>query len=240
MLGNHENAPTRLLLVYVKEPVPGTVKTRLAASCGEEQAAERYKALVAVLLKQLRGLRDCRVRICYAPDDAEKAVRFWILPQLEGIEAAGDGSYRWKYVEGGIDFVPQGGGDLGDRLQCQFERGFAEGYAKVAAIGSDCIAMGSGWLNAAFLRVGQSRELVMGPSPDGGYVLMVAGRYEPTLFEGVPWSVPETLEVTLQHAKAAGMEVELLPELDDVDDEADWEKLMAGSQGGAVAKELGD
>lgn len=238
MLGNHENPPTRLLLVFLKEPTPGRVKTRLAASCGPEQAADRYKALVAVLLLQLRGLRGCRVRICYAPDDADDAVRFWILPQLEGIAAQDDGSFHWDHAEGGIDFVAQGSGDLGDRMERQFERGFAEGYEKVAAIGSDCIAMGSGWLNAAFTQIQTADGVVIGPSSDGGYVLLGLGKMETTLFRDMEWSVESVLETTCERAAAAGRSVVQLPPLNDIDDAADWAQMMDGPQGPAVEKQL--
>ena len=67
------------LLVFLKEPTPGMVKTRLAESVGHEEAARRYRALVAVLLQQLEGLKDTHVRFCYAPDDAGDAISFWIL-----------------------------------------------------------------------------------------------------------------------------------------------------------------
>ena len=62
----------RLLLVFLKEPIPGKVKTRLAKDVGEDTAALYYKAIVEVLLKQLRGLENCRIRFCFTPDDAEE------------------------------------------------------------------------------------------------------------------------------------------------------------------------
>ncbi|MBT8043419.1 MAG: hypothetical protein KJO79_00590, partial [Verrucomicrobiae bacterium] len=77
----------RLLLVFLKEPLDGRVKKRLAADVGDREAALRYKALVEVLLRQLAGLENCRIRFCFSPDDAEESVRFWLLPEMDATTA---------------------------------------------------------------------------------------------------------------------------------------------------------
>ncbi|MGB1260876.1 MAG: TIGR04282 family arsenosugar biosynthesis glycosyltransferase, partial [Akkermansiaceae bacterium] len=151
----------RLLLVFLKEPIPGCVKTRLAADLGEEEATRIYRALVEVLLLQLRGLENCRIRFCYTPDDADDAIRFWILPYLNAQANGGDGadSYLIPAPDGStqqpqeVDFSPQGKGDLGERLTRAFDQGFADGYSEIAVIGSDCPQCGARWINAAFSRL---------------------------------------------------------------------------------------
>lgn len=228
----------RLLIMFLKEPVAGKVKTRLGAAVGMEEAARRYQVLVTLLLKQLKGLRDTRLRFCFAPDDADEAIRFWILPLLRelGEVKATDDGFVWDGVE--IDFRAQGEGDLGDRLERAFSTGFEEGFGKVAAIGSDCVDLGSSWVNAAFRRLAGERELVYGPSPDGGYGFLGVSRFEASLFRRINWSATTTLSETLSAAEAAGMQVEALPELRDVDTVEDWTFLTEGMLGGKIEKLL--
>jgi len=232
-------SPSRLLLVFVQEPLPGQVKMRLSAEVGEDEATERYKALVAVLMRQLRGLRDCRASSCDAPEDAEDAVRFWILPQLEGIGGGQDGVYSWAFVEGGIDFAPQGTGDLGERMGRQFARGFAEGYAKVAAMGSDCVAMGSGWLNAAFTQLRDEDGVLIGPSTAGGAVLLGLGQMEGSPFRAMRGDTEPRCADMQARAEGAGRVVVQLPALEEINDAESWDRALAGPQGAALAKAMG-
>ena len=46
----------RLLILFLREPLPGQVKTRLGRSVGSERAAIIYRAMVRILLQQLSGL----------------------------------------------------------------------------------------------------------------------------------------------------------------------------------------
>jgi len=139
----------RLLLVFLKEPAPGKVKTRLAADVGEETATRYYRALVEVLLKQLRGLQNTRIRFCYAPDDAHDAIRFWLLPEMNA-SSKDSNSNSQNSTESAplflapttpnstaatqeIDFHPQGDGNLGDRMSRAFTQGFEEGFQEIEA-----------------------------------------------------------------------------------------------------------
>ena len=143
----------RLLMVFLKEPIPGKVKTRLASTVGAEEAARRYKALVEVLLRQLQGLENCRIRFCYAPDDADDAIRFWLLPLMNASSGESENVYLAPTALGEkyrqeIDFRPQGQGDLGERMQRAFAEGFTDGYEQIAVIGTDCPDCGARWINA--------------------------------------------------------------------------------------------
>lgn len=216
--------PTRLLLVFLKEPLPGRVKTRLAASVGAEAAASIYRAMVRVLLRQLSGLADCRVRFCYAPDDAGESVRFWILPEIMDAPEIDLDHER-------VEFHPQGEGDLGARLVRATEAAFAEGYEKVAVIGSDCIEISSRWIHAALTQLNGRHDAVIGPSPDGGYHLLATSRPLPVLFAGIPWSSPDTCSATLARAAAHGLTAYVLPPLPDIDTPQDYEAALAGPLG---------
>jgi len=241
----------RLLLVFLKEPIPGKVKTRLAQDVGDEDASRYYKALVEVLLKQLQGLQECRIRFCYAPDDAEDAIRFWVLPEMRATSSSTEGLYLAPHSHTEhtvskptqeVDFRPQGSGNLGDRLDRAFKVAFEDDYSEVAVIGTDCPDCGARWINAAFSRLSSDKghDLVIGPSTDGGYYLLALKSPAPTLFQNIPWSENDVFEKTAEAAKSAELALESLPELSDVDHLNDWERVIASPLGAALKKALGE
>lgn len=238
----------RLLLVFLKEPIPGKVKTRLAVDVGDNEAARYYKAMVEVLLKQLRGLIDCRVRFCYAPDDAGDAIRFWLLPEMGATSRDGGDFYVAPVFSSEqkdcqqVDFRAQGEGDLGERLKRAFDEGFADGFENIAVIGTDCPSCGARWLNAAFSRLESDagRNGVIGPSHDGGYYLLALDSPSPSLFENIPWSSSHVLSTTLAAADNNNLTLTQLPPLADIDLLADWHKLLESPLGPAVKKALGE
>ncbi len=192
---------TELLLVFLKSPRPGFVKTRLAERIGAEQACAVYRSLTADLLDNLRPYPHVELRI--APDEAVDAHADWL----------------WA----GWRCRGQGEGDLGRRLARAFEESFATGCRKVMAIGSDCPDMNGRHLTAGFERLATA-ALVLGPAKDGGYWLIGMNRCLPTLFEGIDWSSAKVLEQTLQRAAALGVQVAMLETLEDVDDWESWQR----------------
>ena len=221
--------PSRLLLLFLKEPLPGQVKTRLASTVGADSAAAIYKAMVRVLLRQLSGLQDCHLRLCYAPDDAHDAIRFWLLPEImdsPDIDLSPDQ----------LDFQPQGEGDLGARLTRATAAGFDEGYEKVAVIGSDCIEISSRWIHAALVQLNDRHDTVIGPTPDGGYHLLATNRPQPVLFEDIPWSTSDTYSATLSRASEHHLAPYELPPLPDIDTEDDYQSALQGPLGRRLKK----
>ncbi len=225
------------LLIFLKEPIPGKVKTRLAATVGDEEAAKRYRSMVAVLLEQLEGLKNTRVRFCYAPDDATDAIQFWLLPQLRGHTIKQGNSFLFTPTKRAapftIDFAAQGEGDLGRRLERATTQAFDDGYEKVAVIGSDCIHCGSRWINAAFLQATPD-QCVIGPSGGGGYYLLATAKKAAQLFQNIPWSTEDTFSETARAAVDCGLEVAHLPQLLDISDETGWEDVLSSAIGGKL------
>lgn len=238
----------RLLLVFINEPIPGSVNTRMAADLDDERATLYYKAMAEVTLRQLQGLNDCRIRFCYSPDDARDAVAFWLLPKMKATSSDQPGVYLAPPCEADprlsqeVDFRPQGSGNQGQRLSGAFAEGFAEGYDAIAAISSNCPECGARWINAAFSRLcsDPAKDAVLGPSSSGGYYFMAVKSHSPQLFSNIPWGGGEILSTTLSAAKCSGLNVELLPELTDLHTLADWEKTMGGPLGAAMKKALGE
>jgi hypothetical protein len=175
------------------------VKTRLAAAIGNEAACGAYRQLAETVVANLAPLPHAELR--FTPHDAENEIAHWL-------------SDGWTAH-------PQGEGDLGERMH----RAFTETNSPAIIIGSDCPQVElSDFQTAA--KAMQTHDAVIGPATDGGYWLIGLNAPYPALFEGIEWSTGGVLQSTLAKADEAGLSVQLLRELEDVDTGADWEKFM--------------
>ncbi len=193
------------VIVFVKAPRPGTVKTRLAAGLGpggEQRAADLYRGLAEAAFAAARALarEGAAVTVHFAPGDAAGEVAAWLGPD--------------------VALVPQAPGDLGARMACALSAAFAAGAARAVLVGSDCPRLEPRHLREALAALGSS-DLVLGPAADGGYWLVGARGGVPPGFEGVPWSTADVLSRTLDLATLARLRVALLDTLHDVDTAAD-------------------
>ena len=202
--------PRRAVLVFVRAPEPGRVKTRLAASIGAEAALRVYVRLAEHAVREARALEDAVVRVHFTPPEAGGRVRAWL----------GEG----------ITYFPQAEGELGERMRRAFEEAFAAGFGRVAIIGSDLPDLSTDLLRRA-LALLEEHEAVLGPARDGGYYLLALRRPFPAIFEEIPWSTDRVLALTVQRLRAAGVEAALLEVLSDVDevgDLGDWGERVNG------------
>jgi uncharacterized protein len=193
---------TTKLVIFLKAPRLGTVKTRLAASLGKENALRAYRHMAEHLLRKLNGLPGVEIR--FSPDEAEAEVREWIGDRFE--------------------FRPQGTGDLGERLQRTFHDNFSRGYQRIVILGSDCPKAERADVEQAWASLAH-HDVVIGPATDGGYWLIALRAAQPTLFKDIPWSTDRVLNTTLERLRASGLSYELLRQLSDIDIEADWRRF---------------
>lgn len=195
-----------LILVFLKVPRAGVVKTRLGRVIGAEAAAALYRRMVETVLGRLPSATA--VRLVHAPDDGEEELREW-LGRVPGLE------------ERVYEYRPQGPGGLGERLEAAFGEAFSEGWRRVAAIGTDCLEMDGGHFERTWALLGAGVDVVLGPAVDGGYYLVALGSHRPELFRGIPWSTERTLAATLRRAAELGLTtapLDLLRDIDTVDD----------------------
>ncbi len=195
------------LIVCVKAPRPGAVKTRLAVSIGDKAACDAYRKMAGQLFSRLSALSNVELR--FTPDDAASEIKPWLKTTWE--------------------MRPQGQGNLGQRIQAAFAEAFSRGAQRVAIVGSDCPSVTARDIEAAWIAL-KTTEVVIGPARDGGYWLIALSRPQPALFDGIAWSRDTVLRETLERAEIAGLQVKLLRELSDVDTEADWHDFLAGNQ----------
>ena len=195
------------LLVMVKAPLPGLVKTRLAAAIGDDAALAAYRAMVAAVLAAADA-STLPTTIVYAPAGARDSAA--------GL--CGEGrAYR-----------AQAPGDLGARMRAAFDQIFADGAEAALLVGSD-LPLLTGELLRRAARELTAHPAVLGPADDGGYYLIGFTRagYLPDVFGDIPWSAPDVADLTLARLAGAGRDAALLPRLPDCDDAAALARLAA-------------
>lgn len=200
---------TKRLVIFLKAPRLGTVKTRLAATLGDAAALQVHRALVEVVLRQLAPVPGVELR--FTPDDACREISPW--------------------MRAGWIATPQGPGDLGQRLRRAFKDHFGSGAERVVVIGSDCPAVAFEDIRIAWAAL-RTDDVVIGPASDGGYWLIGLRESQPAVFRGIAWGTAKVLRQTLDRAEARGLRVHLLRELADVDTAVDWWAFLARSHGG--------
>ena len=193
--------------VFLKEPRPGSVKTRLARSLGPRAAAEIYRRFVEDTLEWLGRFSGARRFLYYTPPGA-----------------AAECARLSPRVGAPFRLVPQSSGSLGRRLARAFEDLLPDGTHRAVILGTDSPLLDSRLLRAA-IRALETADLVLGPARDGGYYLIGLKRPRFELFESIPWSTSSVLRRTLEQAAALDLSTTCLETLSDVDTFADLRRL---------------
>lgn len=191
------------LAMFAKYWDVGKVKTRLARSIGAHASRDIHLLFVRFLLKKFESFGDSRILV--ASPAAQKSEFEKIL---------GD---SWQ-----LQF--QIHGDLGQRMS-HFFRSNEQNHQINILIGSDTPDLPEAFLHQCVQLLDQT-QLVLGPSQDGGYYLIAMRQHWPELFDQVPWSSPQVLSRTIEIAERNGIGYELLPQLNDVDELEDLQRLI--------------
>ncbi|MEM7147382.1 MAG: TIGR04282 family arsenosugar biosynthesis glycosyltransferase [Verrucomicrobiota bacterium] len=199
----------RVVLVFLKYPEAGRVKTRLAVEVGDGEAVRIYGEMVGRVLGLLAGLEGVSVWVCFDPAERADALREWVGGLV------GDATRSWE-------FLVQAGGDLGERMRAAVSAAKEAGFGRVVVVGTDCVELTGEVIGQAWDLLDET-DVVFGPATDGGYYLVGMTEVRAVVFEGIEWSTERTLEMSVAAARGNGLSVGLLRELRDVDTYADWE-----------------
>lgn len=191
---------TTALVIFVRNPISGQVKTRLAKDIGDERALEIYIQLLQHTLEITRGL-SFRKFIYYADEVSDYDL--WSVP--------------------GYTKRKQNGNDLGERMHNSFKELFDQGFNRIIIIGSDCLQLQTENLEEAVFLL-ESNTAVLGPSSDGGYYLLGLTKFYPDVFIDKPWSTDKVFSKTINDFINQGISYALLEELSDIDDVTDLEE----------------
>ena len=186
---------SRAVILFARDPVEGQVKTRLNPLLDAPTILNLYRHF----------LRDSIEKVCSVAD----------VDRFIGIAS----DPKTKYFDDVSKSYPvrlfvQKGADLGERMRQAFADRFDEGYESVVIIGSDSPTLPSSYIAQALQ---SEKEVVIGPSTDGGYYLIGMKGKMTDIFDGVSWGADTVLSETLNVLRNRRAEAELLPVWYDVD-----------------------
>jgi uncharacterized protein len=176
------------VVIVAKECLPGRVKTRLARSIGDAAAARVAAASLQDTIAAVRRMPATRRVLLFDGT---------VLP--DGIE--------------GFTVMPQVGGGLDERLAAMFD----QMHEPTLLVGMDTPQLDVAHVAPVF-RGGWDVDAWMGPADDGGFWALWLREPDGDPIRGVPMSDPSTGTVQDQRLRAAGMVVDHLPALRDVDE----------------------
>lgn len=191
------------IVVMVKAPRPGQVKTRLSPLVSPQEAAALAACFAQDTVNAARKLSE-RVLVAYSPADGREDME----PLL------GDG-LRW---------TAQRGETLGERMRYAAEDATALGFGPLLLLGTDSPTFPPAEARAA-LALLDTTQVVLGPAEDGGFWCLGLQKPSPALFDGVPWSSPTTFLATLDRADSLGLSVSTVGGWYDIDSPSDLDYL---------------
>jgi len=195
--------PDRVLVIMAKAPRPGAVKTRLASSLPPNAVTAFYRCLLEDTLALGRSLDDVEVGVMCPDSDVGE------LTKLAGNEAL---------------VVAQKGEGLAAGLTSVFAHFAQEQRRRIIAFNSDSPHLPSFVLQSAFETL-LTKDIVVGPTHDGGYYLVGAKASHPTLFSGDGMSTTSALERLLSRARALELSIGFADPFYDIDLAEDLARL---------------
>ncbi len=194
MMRTHDNA----LILFARDPVLGKVKTRLSPFLQEDVILKLYTCFLQDSLDNIRQV--------------ENADRF------VGVAPSNESGFFNGASDSDIRLFVQEGKELGDKMRRAIQDRFAEGYKKVVIIGSDSPSLPVSYIDRA---LDSDKNLVLGPSTDGGYYLIGMRGKVVEVFDGVAWGTETVLRETCERLMQSKTELELLPIWYDIDSPED-------------------
>lgn len=199
-----ENNSRNALLMFTKAPIISKVKTRLQPELSPKESLQIYKAMVEDNVEKFYNLHFCDLKIFYYPSDSERKMKNWLGSEIE--------------------FFPQRGRDLGERMHNAILKILNQNYKKVLLIGSDIPTVDKSTLVRGFANL-ETFDVVLGPCEDGGYYLIGMKEAHAELFQEIPWSTSEVLHLTKQKAEKVSLDLIQLELKSDIDTFEDLKSL---------------
>jgi rSAM/selenodomain-associated transferase 1 len=198
------------VILFVKFPDKGKVKTRLSQFIGEKLTLDLYKTFVADILDKLDQRHNYNIKIAFYPHNSKRKIIPWLGKQYS--------------------YIPQRGKSLGERMANVFKQIFSEGFGKAIIIGSDIPDLPLSLITKAFISL-NNRDAVIGPSLDGGYYLIGFRHdaFSPSVFKGIEWGTDAVFSQTLDRFGKTHI-VQILPLWKDIDQLMDIKDLLERSR----------
>lgn len=194
-------SPSKHVIIFARPPELGKVKTRLATTLGDGRALEIYEYLLA------------KTKTVVDHFEAKKYIFLTHKP---------DGYDYWDDTTDSVEI--QATGNLGVKMSSAFktvENKFTAYSEPKIIVGTDCPDLDVSILTSAFEALKRC-DVVIGPTFDGGYYLIGMKENHSEMFDNIPWSTEDVLSMTLEKLRKHKLRYALLPQLRDIDFEADW------------------
>ncbi len=205
------------LIVYLKNPVPGEVKTRLQARYSPEQTADLYRAFILDTIQMVQTVEADRYFAAYTPSDSKDQINE-LIPQ-------------------GWDLTPQSEGNLGSRMARSLQTSIDSGADKTILVGTDIPSLPRDHVVSAIDRLDNS-DIVLGPTADGGFYLIGTRVSPPDIFSEVEWSTNMVFQQTALGIQTKGLDLGLVPAWRDVDTPEDLDGLVTRARASGPEAEL--
>ena len=191
------------IIIMVKVPIAGAVKTRLQPFLSAEQCATLAACFLRDTISKVKHLKN-QLIIAYSPIEKRDV----LLEILEDEQT----------------LIEQKGKHLGERIIHAFEFAFSQNSDSVVVVGTDSPTLPSEFITQAFENLTES-DAVLGATIDGGFYLIGLRKLKREIFESVEWSSPQTFEQTTRNIENINLKLSLLPMWYDVDTPFDLKRL---------------
>src|SRR5687768_15135979 len=177
------------LIVFLRLPVKGKVKTRIAATAGIDNALKIYNQLTTITLNLASSL-EIPVYLFY------------------------EGGLPEEGHENSFYYFEQAEGDLGQKMETAIQL-ILQKHSKAIIIGSDCPELSAGDIHSTIHQL-EGQDFVIGPATDGGFYLLGCNKFLPGMFEDIQWSTPQVRDSLIKNIQAAGSSYQQLRMLHDI------------------------
>jgi rSAM/selenodomain-associated transferase 1 len=194
------------LLLLVKDPAYGPVKTRLVHAIGEGTARALYEQFIHDMISRFEGAAS-PLFICVHPEHALAGLKCLFGEHLQ--------------------YLPQRGDDLGIRMENCLRDAFSRGFHRAILLGSDIPDLPAEIVTDAFRHLAKV-DCVIGPSFDGGYYL-IGFRNDsllPDVFSGIRWGTDTVLQETIEVLTRHHLTIQLLRTWGDIDTVDDLKRFI--------------
>jgi len=189
-----EKTRDNALILFARDPILGKVKTRLSSFLEEDVILKLYTCFLQDTLYNIRQVEN--------------------VDRFVGVAPSNESGFFTETLGSDIRMFVQEGENLGDKMRGAIQDRFTEGYERVVIIGSDSPSLPAYYICRA---VDSDKDMVLGPSTDGGYYLIGMRGKVVEVFKDVTWGTETVLQETCEHLVQNGASLDLLPVWYDVD-----------------------
>jgi len=188
------------LVLMSRAPIPGETKTRLGSHLKDKECADLHQAFLKDMNSKLLNLQKVNpgvdLYLSFTPADSS--------------------SLFAEIIDDKFNRIPQRGKGLGAKMYNAFFDAYQKSNLPVLITGSDLPLLNIEILTEALAGL-KERDLVIGPSSDGGYYLIGMKKPEKFIFDFKKWGNNSVLERTVREARKYDLKCHFLPEVNDID-----------------------